>query len=65
VRGTPGGAADADFVSRGIQRYRSGEISKSLQPELSKSGAGANSGSSGSSSSGDTGGSGGATGGGN
>jgi pilus assembly protein CpaD len=36
VRGTPGGPADADFVARGIQRYRSGEISKSLKPELPK-----------------------------
>ncbi|HUC63659.1 MAG TPA: CpaD family pilus assembly lipoprotein [Alphaproteobacteria bacterium] len=45
LRGTNGGTADPDFVSRGIQRYRSGEISKSLQPELSKSSGSGNSGS--------------------
>ena len=36
VRGTPGGGGDADFASRGTQRYRSGEVSKSLKPELPK-----------------------------
>jgi pilus assembly protein CpaD len=40
VHGTTGGTSDPDFVSRGIQRYRSGDISKSLQPELSKSSGG-------------------------
>lgn len=44
VRGTPGGAADADFASRGIQRYRAGEISKSLKPELPKLYSGSGSG---------------------
>ena len=41
IRGTPAGAADADFVARGVQRYRNGELSKSLQPELSKGAMGA------------------------
>jgi len=36
VHGTPTSSADAEFLSRGIQRYRSGEIAKSIKPELPK-----------------------------
>ena len=36
VRGTPANAADGEFASHGVQRYRSGEVSKSLKPELPK-----------------------------
>lgn len=34
VHGTPLGPADADFVARGIQRYRSGEIGKPIKTEM-------------------------------
>lgn len=40
VHGTPTTAADGEFVSNGIVRYRSGEVAKSLKPELPKSGGG-------------------------
>lgn len=41
VHDAPTTAADGDFASHGIERYRSGEIAKSLKPELPKlSGAG-------------------------
>jgi len=36
VHGTPTTAADGEFSSRGIQRYRSGDVAKSLKPELPK-----------------------------
>jgi len=36
VHGTPIGPGDADFAARSIQRYRSGEVAKSLKPELPK-----------------------------
>ena len=40
LRGVQPGPADAEFAARGVQRYRSGEISKSLTPELSNTAAG-------------------------
>ena len=42
VHGTPTTSADGEFASHGVQRYRSGEVAKSLKPELPKlySGAG-------------------------
>jgi pilus assembly protein CpaD len=39
LRGTPGGPADGEFAARGIELYRKGLISKSLEPELSRGGA--------------------------
>jgi len=39
LRGAQPGPADAEFVARGVQRYRNGEISKSLEPELSQGSA--------------------------
>jgi pilus assembly protein CpaD len=35
VRGTTAGPADGEFAARGVERYRKGEIAKSLAPELS------------------------------
>jgi pilus assembly protein CpaD len=40
IRGSEPGPADAEFVARGVQRYRNGELSKSLEPELSNGNAG-------------------------
>ncbi|HLI13327.1 MAG TPA: CpaD family pilus assembly lipoprotein [Alphaproteobacteria bacterium] len=42
VNGTPISPGDADFAARGIERYRSGEISKSIKPELPKLYSGGN-----------------------
>jgi pilus assembly protein CpaD len=42
LRGTPSGSADADFVARGIEQYRNGEVSKSLDAQSSKGAAGTN-----------------------
>jgi len=44
VHGSPAGPADATYMARGVQRYRNGDISKSLEPELSKAGGGSSGG---------------------
>ena len=46
LQGAPAGPADADFLARGVERYRSGQIEKSL-PSESAHGSGGNSSSAG------------------
>lgn len=46
LQGAPAGPADADFLARGVERYRSGQIDKSL-PSESAHGSGGNSSSAG------------------